>query len=685
MHSLHPPPRLHTGCSLLFWGAMCGRPLIGLAAALATEAHQWLRLRWNFDDDACSRAWQLTSILTAMVAVMLLVEGTRLTALPELLSWLPALMLPVQFVQSYGMRQGIPLSSISYFARRQKQRALRLGLPWETREFHFGNVTFFLCLVAATVGKESQSWMFLAGLLVLIGWRVLGDGKCRASVLLPVLALCGLGALVGEFSIRKMEERFGWRGSSKQNRFNPSYNSTLIGTVGEVTLSPEIEWRLRPVQGPPPSLLRTASYSFFQGSTWQAPKVPERDFVGLENEIINEETLYLAYRPERPDAEAPSGFEPQSIVSRPVFTLRGAANDGDPLPLPGDVSGISQIEVEAIECNSYGTIRINPKEPVINGNVYWRGDTHPEPPPGARESFRIPTDERETVRAIAREIGIQDGAGDIPGTLARLKTWFFHEFRYSLQLDISRRTTKGDETGPISRFLTTQRSGHCEYFATAAVMLLREAGIPARYATGFAVVEPRPDRKEFVIRGTHSHAWCRVWDGRRWIDFDPTPSDWTAVGFPKPTLSQRFEDFMKCVREDFFVWRANPTNQLIITLVMSGIGCALGSVVVVKLWRSRSVVSNTPAGAIPARPQQGRTPFHDLEPLIRRRGGKRLPGEPYPQWAKRILQPYAEGAMIDEAVTLHQKLRFDPQSTPPGLRERLEELARGLRNALRTP
>ncbi|MBT8330725.1 MAG: transglutaminase-like domain-containing protein, partial [Deltaproteobacteria bacterium] len=39
----------------------------------------------------------------------------------------------------------------------------------------------------------------------------------------------------------------------------------------------------------------------------------------------------------------------------------------------------------------------------------------------------------------------------------------------------------------IENFLTRSRSGHCEYFATATVLLLRQAGIPARYARGYSV------------------------------------------------------------------------------------------------------------------------------------------------------------------------------------------------------
>jgi transglutaminase-like putative cysteine protease len=42
---------------------------------------------------------------------------------------------------------------------------------------------------------------------------------------------------------------------------------------------------------------------------------------------------------------------------------------------------------------------------------------------------------------------------------------------------------------PLARFLLRTRSGHCEYFATATVLLLRQLGIPARYAVGYAVHE----------------------------------------------------------------------------------------------------------------------------------------------------------------------------------------------------
>src|SRR5262249_43284954 len=67
----------------------------------------------------------------------------------------------------------------------------------------------------------------------------------------------------------------------------------------------------------------------------------------------------------------------------------------------------------------------------------------------------------------------------------------------------------------------------CEYFATATTLLLRQDGIPARYAVGYAVHENSSGRK-YVVRQRDAHAWCLVWDEEKgsWQDFDTTPASW---------------------------------------------------------------------------------------------------------------------------------------------------------------
>src|SRR5262249_27582678 len=82
---------------------------------------------------------------------------------------------------------------------------------------------------------------------------------------------------------------------------------------------------------------------------------------------------------------------------------------------------------------------------------------------------------------------------------------------------------------PVVDFLLRSKSGHCEYFATATVLLLRAAGIPARYATGFAVVEKSEFENAYIVRERHAHSWVRALVNGTWIDIDTTPAMWIAV------------------------------------------------------------------------------------------------------------------------------------------------------------
>lgn len=63
------------------------------------------------------------------------------------------------------------------------------------------------------------------------------------------------------------------------------------------------------------------------------------------------------------------------------------------------------------------------------------------------------------------------------------------------------------------------RSGVCQDFAHIALGILRSAGIPARYVSGYLHPTQDPVIGEEVAG--ESHAWIEWWDGT-WIGFDPT-------------------------------------------------------------------------------------------------------------------------------------------------------------------
>jgi transglutaminase-like putative cysteine protease len=78
--------------------------------------------------------------------------------------------------------------------------------------------------------------------------------------------------------------------------------------------------------------------------------------------------------------------------------------------------------------------------------------------------------------------------------------------------------------------LFDSHQGYCEHYASAEVMLLRAADIPARMVVGYladgqADGQASSDSGRQVIRKAQAHAWVEVWfPGAGWVTSDATPA-----------------------------------------------------------------------------------------------------------------------------------------------------------------
>lgn len=71
-------------------------------------------------------------------------------------------------------------------------------------------------------------------------------------------------------------------------------------------------------------------------------------------------------------------------------------------------------------------------------------------------------------------------------------------------------------------FYTEADSGYCIHFATTATVLLRAAGVPARYVTGYALGVMFGE--EMAVPQSRAHAWVEYYDEAvGWTVLDPTP------------------------------------------------------------------------------------------------------------------------------------------------------------------
>jgi transglutaminase-like putative cysteine protease len=109
------------------------------------------------------------------------------------------------------------------------------------------------------------------------------------------------------------------------------------------------------------------------------------------------------------------------------------------------------------------------------------------------------------------------------GSLAKaeeLVDWFRSDrFRYTLDPPAN---PPGSD--PLVRFLTETRSGTCEQFAGAFVVLARALGLPSRVVVGFTTGR-YSGPGQVTVTGADAHAWPQVYLGQQagWVSFEPTP------------------------------------------------------------------------------------------------------------------------------------------------------------------
>ncbi len=672
---VQPPPRLLLGATLLFWGAMSGNELMGLIIALLLEGANWIRFRWDFDHKATSRAWRISMLLTVIIGALIWLDGDRYTAMPKLMVWLPMLLLPLQFVQSYGLRDQIALNSLSVFSELHRQRNRRLGLGDALIYFNFGNPYFVATLVGSSLGRNANTWIFLPGLVVLGGWLVFSRVKARPLALVIILLMAGMFGFGGQIGMNRLYQ---WATNRPSNsgmaRSDLTVSKTNIGSLGKIKQSSEMLWRLKVTEGKrPPLLLRLATYNNYKGISWRMELPDSFAKVIKENDAFTVLAPPEEMNPEQPIYPLRAEMTEKDLQKKlPAFRIRGAIRPEEPMPLSGDTSRLEKFEIDGIDSNPLGTVRIFPKRAIIEGIVYWRDNVVPDHQPWPEYDLEINPMERETLEKVVAELGLRD----LPTTaakIARIQTWFISEFTYTRYLTIPG-ASYGTPTA-ISIFLTKSKRGHCEYFATAAALLLRTADVPARYCVGFSVMEEDMKRDEFVIRGTHGHAWTRVWDESKglWIDFDPTPPNWLNTETTGSTESRWLADAYQRFKEDFFLWRNRPANRLGATLVMWALGIGTLTFVGRRLWKSKLVVAKDAAGN-PIAPER-LTPIHQLEKHARRILGTRPPGVTLPAWLRGLAGHCVPSSDLEEALEIHQRIRFDPAPPSKSGESRLQALA----------
>jgi len=113
--------------------------------------------------------------------------------------------------------------------------------------------------------------------------------------------------------------------------------------------------------------------------------------------------------------------------------------------------------------------------------------------------------------------------------IENVKTFLKAHYKYTLEPG-----RIPENTDFFEYFLTDSKQGYCTYFATAATLMFRAYGLPARYVEGYAVsadriinstYENNMNRHIVNVKDSDAHAWTQVYlDGIGWVNVDATPA-----------------------------------------------------------------------------------------------------------------------------------------------------------------
>jgi len=317
--------------------------------------------------------------------------------------------------------------------------------------------------------------------------------------------------------------------------------TVALGALGRIKQSPELVMKVKvdaPVAGLPQDLKwRGIALDHFDGKAWSRARsersriATQAGYFKVQQEVQGTDMLVQT-------------FLLQPIATEIVFGSHKV------LAVSGD---LGTLERDAFD-NIYS---VAPRTSAMRYSVV--SDITPLDPRFISPTAQAPPDEISTLclqvphldARIARLAHTATASAGTPYEKARtLENFLKTTYEYSLDL-------KGtpDDPDPLAVFLFAARRGHCEYFASAMTVMLRQLQIPARLVNGFRAGEYNALSGHWSVRQSDAHSWVEAWfPPYGWIEFDPTPAQ------PAPQVTPILQSIAGLFDAVSFWWSEDVVN-----------------------------------------------------------------------------------------------------------------------------
>ncbi len=362
------------------------------------------------------------------------------------------------------------------------------------------------------------------------------------------LALITFGLTLGIFfAIPRVSAGFYQKGFGENIRTSGFSETVNLGEIGPIKRDPSVVMRVELSDSFPHEAdrlyLRGVAFDQYDGKTWT-------NRLNYRRTVSEDGTGSFVLRGSRAPAPASLGETiRQNIILEPLDTPVLFAS-----PFIETVSG----KFPSVQSDSTGSVYLpfpsasrieysvlSRSNPVLPTDLSSEASRYPES--FTRHFLQIPA-QSERITVLAQ--GITQTQRTTYEKANAIQFFLIHNFRYSLDAPLA------ELDHPLEEFLFSRKTGYCEHYATAMVMMLRTIGIPARLVTGFLATEWNEYGNYYVVRQQDAHAWVEVHlPHSGWITMDPTPPSIDSIGIESPAWHAlgRMMDTIRLQWSRFFV------------------------------------------------------------------------------------------------------------------------------------
>lgn len=630
-------PRLVQGVAVILWGGHVDLLALAIPMAVLLEFRHFTKRRWALEKTDLYRVADFTSLMLIAVVIYLFFTERPTHFLITLVALTPLLFYPLVIVLAFSTLIKLPLDVLVYTLRNQMDT---VQPEWDIDSLYIG-----VCLVAMGTDADAGLLLYPAAALI-ICWTLWPQRPKRysAAICLLLISLVYLGGTLAHRGIHQLhviarEKSVEWLADLLSSGRDPFKTKTAIGSVGKLKQSDAILFRVKMTDFS--LLLQEASYDLPIENNWMAlnssfkplPKMGEFTWQVQDSDKSDRRmTLYLEY-----------------------------SDDKGLIPLPTGATIIRDFPAMEVKQSRYGTVQATGIMPAPSFQIMYNHSQNLNSKKQSSDVY-LP-DEYQHLIDNNLPASLLESRTDIDKVNAIKR--YFDDFRYALY-----QPTESLVQDPIAYFLQTSKAGHCEYFATVTVLMLRAAKIPARYAVGFSVQEYDPFTDTFVVRKRHAHAWAIAYLDGSWQVVDTTPSVWLEMESAQASFMQPLLDLASSILFKFRLWWEQQVFEEY-TLWLYAIAALLTLILGWRITRRQQVMIGANDGedfSMPGDFPGANSPFYLIEKQLTERGLGRNRGEPLLAWVHRI-QKKELLPLLHE----HYVWRFDPQGISPQRKTALSE------------